>query len=281
MTGLTRVLSVEFRRAFGGKNFLIICLIGVGLAAWHVSTNVLGAMRNNDQFVPGKGAYPLSLYDGWMGTNLSGRPALLLSVLFPLLASIPYGASLAADRRSGYDINMVTRTSRSQYYLARQVTAFCIAGVSVVIPYLLDFLAAAALLPALRPVPELGSYSIGVRSMWADVFYGQPLLYVLGYLAIIFLWSGCLGLIPLVVGFFVKNRIVVLMSSFLLLVIVEVMVIIVDNFANARRFSPLSFMRPDQPARDISLAIIAAEWLVAMGAVVGFLMVRARRDEAL
>ena len=279
MGELLRSASTEVRRAFTGRSFLLSVACGMILVAWHTSARVLPRARLN-QSVP-VGTYPFSLHQLWMGMDGSSDAGGVYMYLVPLLAAIPYGASLFDDRRSGYDIQMVTRTKRMNYYLAKQGAVFLSGGVASIVPLITSFGVTALFVPALKPLPITGTFSLWASSVGADVYYAEPFLYFVGGLTIVFLWGGAMALLAVLAGHFLSIRVMVLVFPLLLLFFVEFVCASVNPDAVLLRYSPFSFVRLNQPIIGMSLSVILVEWLGVVAFTTAVLLVRARQDEAL
>jgi len=63
-----------------------------------------------------KGEYPLSLYNMWIGGQLGILQDSLYFFILPLLTVLPYADSLYTDKMSGYERNVLIRTSKLHYW---------------------------------------------------------------------------------------------------------------------------------------------------------------------
>ncbi|SES05864.1 hypothetical protein SAMN05443377_1503 [Propionibacterium cyclohexanicum] len=281
LTASGRLLSIELGRAFAGRPMMVALAGGAAIVALHMTKIVPLSQEGADtlaRFGPKPTYSPPSLYQNWLGYDMSGAASLLFLFLMPLLACLPYGTSLFDDRRRGYDINVVSRVSRTQFYLAKAAAVFAAGGVAVVFPLAIDLVATASFLPAIRP--EVTNYGIPETGMWSALFFAHPLIYVLSYIAVNFLWGGTIAMLAMLAGYVVHNRIVVVTAPLIVLWIVAF------GFAStpegwAAKYSPMDLVNPHQVAIGISFGALAIEWLIVTGLAVGFLAMRARRDEAL
>jgi hypothetical protein len=274
MTGTVRL---ELRRALGGPAFWLAILAGSVIAVAQVWVEVLPVFHQRmDNWDPttAKGAYPLSLYNVWLGESTA--PLAMLFFLFcPLLAVIPYGASLAADRASGYVKQLATRVPYRRYLYAKSVAVFVSAALAVVVPLVLNLVLVASFVPALRPQPSTGSM-IFDNALWSGLFLTHPLVYTLLYLGLIALWAGAIGLSAIALSYAINNRVLVVIMPFIVLLVAEFALGTVSYALLV--FSPLTFIWPAQSA-NAHLSIVSAEWLIVVGAIVALVTWRGHADE--
>lgn len=279
MTDFSRTVSVEVRRAFSGWPFLLSITCGMVVVVWHTLARVLPRGQLN-QSVP-DGMYPFSLHELWMGIDNSSDAGAVYVLIVPLLAAIPHGASLFEDRRSGYDLHMVTRVTRSKYYLAKQIAAFLSGGIVGVAPLVVSYGVTALFVPPLTPLPITGTFPIWASSIGSSVYYSAPFLYFVGGMCVVFLWGGAMALLSVFAGHFLSLRVVILVFPLLFLLFVEFVCASVTPDAVLLRYSPLSFIRLSQPITGVSLSAILVEWLGVVVVTTAVLLLRSRRDEAL
>ena len=79
---------------------------------------------------------------------------------------------------------------RRDYLRAKYLAAFLAGGVSVVLPMLMNFLTVACFIPMRMPeASEDMYYGVFGGSLWAEIFYTCPILYVLLYLVLDFVFA--------------------------------------------------------------------------------------------
>ncbi|MDR1511883.1 MAG: hypothetical protein LBS56_00145 [Propionibacteriaceae bacterium] len=276
---MPQVQAVEVKRAFSSRSLWIALAVGAIVVAVHALSHVIPDSR---AYIAGWGGrthtleYPLSLYEVWLGAR-PGRPeGQVFFLLLPLLAALPYGTSFLEDRSSGYVAGIVTRAARGRYYAAKSVAVFLAGGVAVTLPLLLDFAVTALFFPALAPEPVTGTFPLRGDSLGGDLFYSQPLAYVLLSLVVLFLWSGLIGCLTVPLAYLVSNRIVVVLIPFALYLFLE----FGADALSVLQYSPMTFLRPDQ-AVSANLPVLTVGWLALAVVVAAFLAWRARVDETL
>lgn len=238
---MKQLIKTEFRRAFSGKPMCMALLIGLTIAVSHVVMHVLPL--GGHIYDSAMSGYPLTVFQHWMGgENVSLQPVLYYLVV-PLLCSMPYLSTFYSDKNSGYIRNIFVRADRNNYFTAKYVVTFLSAGFIAVIPLVVNFLLSAMILPAALPQAGTGLYSIGGLSLMGGLFYAQPYLYLLAYMAINFVFFGLLVTIGLLVGYVAENIFVVILSPFIL----YLLIFGVTQLSGAHAFCPFAFLRPSQP----------------------------------
>jgi hypothetical protein len=217
------------------------------------------------------------LYEAWLGAQGYEVETTLFFLLLPLLATLPFASSLYADKMSGYIAQVRTRLAYARYCWAKCLAVFTSAAVAVTLPLLLDLCLTALFLPGLRPEPTAGAFSIFEYSLWSRLFYTHPLVYIALYLLVIALWAGAIGLLALPLSYVVSNRVLVTVGPFACLLFAEFALNLSSQ--TGYRYSPLSFLRPDQPG-PATLSVMVAEWCLVMMAAGSVMAWRARVDEA-
>lgn len=277
---MSGILKFELRRAFINRMFLIALLIGLSIALSHivlwVIPNALAWETLWIEYGHSKGAYPHSLYNTWMGLQGYVVQAPMYFFILPLLACIPVGAAFFTDRVTGYAKMVVTRVEMGKYYQAKAISVFLSAGTVCMLPLLVGFFLTALFFPAIIPEPTAGTFPIGEGSMWVDLYYAHPLLYVLLYLFLIFFYSGLIGAFAMVFSYVAANRVFAMLAPFVVCTFANfVLTALPGDFY---KLSPIRFLQPTQPGFT-SFAFIAGEYLVLSGFFIAFFLQKAKKDE--
>lgn len=64
---MSTVLKMEMKRAFSGKAFWGTMLLGIGIACWQLVLVVIPNISMLDNYKLGKGEYPVSVFNSWLG----------------------------------------------------------------------------------------------------------------------------------------------------------------------------------------------------------------------
>ncbi len=268
-------IKMELREAFKNYGFKISLILGLGLSIWqYFQYTIIPIFFTYNLYTP---KYPKNLFDSWMGANFSQLPVFLFFLLLPIIASLPYSTSYLDDLNSGMIKNRILKSTRNKYFTAKYFATFLSGATAVILPLLINFLLTAMTLPALKPINSTHLYGIFPRMMWAELFYTNPFLYTFGYLIIIFIFSGLIAALSLPFSFFIKNKIAILLTPFLIYIFLYAFF----NTLNAEKFSPYNFLPPSQPIYYISFGIILAEAVILLLAEIYFFIYRGAKNDVL
>lgn len=236
---IKRIFRFEIKRAFS-KALLVAMFAGCLLSLSDVFLNVIPSVKQIDWIIS-NGEYPLSLYNMWIGGQARTLPSSLYFFMIPIIGAIPFAESYCFDRL-GYYKNIIIRTDKNKYLIAKYLAVFFSSGVAICVPLIINFLATATLMPALIPQATAMTFGIDATSMFEHIFYSHPMMYELIYLFIIFIIGGLLAEISLVVALFTKNRYVVLLFPFMFYLIIYFM-------ADLFEFSSFNIFQMLRPAQ--------------------------------
>lgn len=266
------MLKLECKRAFGNPLFYISLLIGCALAVWHFIGTGLpqGIWISDEAFsLEGKGNgmdFPPNVFNRWIGGDFANVQPYLYFLILPILAVLPYGASYLSDLKSGYIKMLVIRADRRSYFCSKALAVFLSGGVAVILPMLLNLFLTATVLPALLPQVVTRLFPIQELSLWGDLYFAHPWVYIGIFLFIIFIFGGLFATLSLVVSRFSDNRFLVLIFPFLFMIFLNALA----GFFYCSAISPLYFLRPTQPALGVSPWIMLSEALILLALVVFF-----------
>ena len=224
---MSGVLKIELRKAFGNKLFLLTLAVGIVIASISAYQNIqlyLDAVAHNayrKEVLPDilfNPMYPaFSPYTYWIGGDYQYPMTSLFYLLLPLMASLAFGWSFFMEKKSGYIKNIVTRTKKTHYFLAKYIAVFLSGGAVIAIPLVINFLTVACFIPAYQPdIYYSIYYSMGYHFL-SELFYSSPLVYVIYVMALDFVFSGLIATASMALTFFVRNRFAVVLLPFLLL----------------------------------------------------------------
>ncbi len=148
---------------------------------------------------------------------------------------------------------------RRDYLRAKYLAAFLAGGVSVVLPMLMNFLTVACFIPMRMPeASEDMYYGVFGGSLWAEIFYTCPILYVLLYLVLDFvlLDYGQPFLFPLPILWKIRPRQfwAVLVSS-----VFFILLRLFCSFGICVDVTPINFIRATEITYPSNIWIILAE----------------------
>ena len=239
-------IKLELKRAFHNKNMLWALLAGCGISIAQILVDTVPVLQYLDP--SNTQDFPLTVFEKCLSLIEGSMFPVFYFIIIPIIAAVPYGTILFQDRKQGYIKNVFTRSKKSHYYIAQYVAAFMSAGVVAIVPQILNVLITALLLPSIIPYPGIGYVGIWGGSMWSDIYYANPYLYLCMYWILDFVFYGLLNTLALSLSWFVKNRFSVLLIPFMGFQALEL--IMVCN--NKLEWMPEAFLRPAQPITNIS-----------------------------
>ena len=211
------IYTNEIKRAFNTIGMKLALLVGCALSIWHVITVImpisegqnyeLSANAIDDLYVP------ISLFSTWMGNELFPIQSYIFYLILPLLAVLPFGSSFFEDIKSGYIINVCTRVEKKIYFKAKYLAVFLSGGVAVAAPLLLNLVLSSMFMPAF--IPDNGTVgTISPTTMAYEVFFTHPLVYVLMFIVIDFIFAGVIATLSLSYTYFTEHRFGVMIVPF-------------------------------------------------------------------
>lgn len=247
------VLKIELKKAFCNKMFCLVLGIGLVIAGISAVQNVqiyydnlatIAEVQQNSEVLYNPQNESITLYNGCVSMDFASSMTPLFYTLMPLLVCLAYGWSYFGERKSGYVMNVMTRThKKSQYLLAKYIAVFLSGGAVVAIPLIANFLAVACFIPAYQP-DLYYSFYYGVQMHFLrELFYAMPLLFF-GYLiAVNFLFGGLFAVCSMMLTFFIKNKFSVVLLPFMCLFGVLYLQDNVCFFLSDVYIAPMDFLR--------------------------------------
>lgn len=221
-------------------------------------------MDNFDTYIQNNCIDCVSLYNCWIGGEGMSIEHTLFFQILPFLALLPYGWSLASEQKSGYYKQLVLRIGRRPYLLTKMIVNFIGAGFVAVIPMLINITIVACFIPAVTPTIEnVTSYSIVFNNMWSDIYYTLPLLHLILYLVLDFIFAGLFAQLCYAISCFTQNKIAVLLIPYFIILGLQYL----DNLSLVKgfTFSPMFFLHPVVEYSQVSSLIVFSEWLILFG----------------
>jgi len=255
---LKRMLKIEISRAFKNKSLLFSLIIGTAIVSAQVLFRVIPLTKKIDEYLyfDKPMAHIGWLFCTWIGGNLTYPENYLFYLLFPMLATIPFADSFYCDRKSGYIKNVFIRAKKSDYYISKYIATFISGGIAIIVPLFINLAISSLILPSMLPQASAGFFAINNASMWGELFYQHPFIFIFLYMIIDFIFGGLFATISLAVGFIAEQRFIALISPF----IIYLFAFSLCNMLKAYKFSPMSFLIPG--IGNASSVIIFSEMLI-------------------
>lgn len=263
----TRLVKVELKKAITNKLFvttLIIASIFTLFSAWYMIDSYFAA--NHQKSTYWSNSNPMtqasSLFNHWIGGEASSLGYTLFFTLLPLIAALPYSWSYFIENKTGYVKSVVTRSSKSQYFLSKYIATFTAGGLVVLLPLVVNLLVVASFVPAITPTKIYPLYySVDFGSLWSSLFYTHPVVFVTFYLILDFIFAGLFATMGLAISFFIKNRIaIILIPFFFILVLHYSRTFLAYKYYN--EISPLHFLHSTSIENYANGGMILAQGLL-------------------
>lgn len=207
------MFKTEFKRAFSTISFKIAILIGLIFS-------ILNAIKYNsfsigEQLKSVAKMDPVTPFQNFMLFQLNPISNVFILII-PLLCTLAYGDSYAEDVNSRFLNSLITRVSKGKYLTTRYIVNFIMAGVTIAVPLLINFIIAMLSTPNIEPDIIYGNSPMLSDSFLIGLYFAHPIIYSLMLIVIDFFWAGAFASIALGVSIFVKNKFLVLIIPFIL-----------------------------------------------------------------
>lgn len=265
MTEFKRLLKMELKKAFKNRFFLTAFCVGMLFSTLSAVYNIQRYDYAQEMYLM-TGGNPMvqssTLYNHWIGGEGVSLGSTLFFTLLPMLAAFPYGWSWCMEKKAGYVRMAVTRGGKRNYVLAKACAVFLSGGLTVLIPLAVNFAAVACFVPAILPVVTyMPYYGVYHGTLWSGLFYTHPLVYVLLYLALDFVFAGLLAVAVMSVSVYVKNRVAVMILPYLaVLCLHQGRWILYQVFYS--EVSPLYFLHASIMSSNVKGIVVFAEALL-------------------
>lgn len=207
-------LRIEWQRMIRGRLLYVALGVGLAIAVMQIIMEVYPRAVDPLRDYSGRIGEPDSLYLYCMCMFTSSLYNEIFITVFPILAMMPYALTYHMDVRSGYVKNVYTRTKKINYLAAKYIVMFVSAGLTVVIPNVVNIIISACMLPALNPIRNGNFASAGI--FMHDIYFTKPMLFIGIYLVINFLYAGAYASTALAASYLVENVFMLSLVPFIL-----------------------------------------------------------------
>lgn len=250
---MKRIISIEIKRSLCNVFFVIAIVIGILIAVSQVLMVVIPTLNEQlEQINYMKNVYPYSVYNTWIGGEAYTFHPELLNLLFPLLATLPYGCSMYEDFRTGFSDNISVRITWREYKKAKSIAVFVSGGISTVAPFAINLFLTYMVIPAIKPSVSAMMFPIFDTSMFCMVYYKYPFLYCVIFEGIIFLIGGLVAEIAMCTYWLFSNIFIVFIGPFVYWVLEAYLL----EFFDKSRYAIRYYVRPEQPVNNLSIHIL-------------------------
>lgn len=257
----------EIKRGLSRTSFKVVLLIGIiaNIMSIFITNSGLYSIENYIK------AYEISAYDNFIFFNLNSVSNVMI-LIFPILSAMSYSDSYLEDVNSGFVNYIYTRYSKQKYLICKFGSNFIISGLGIAIPLIINFIILILTVPSIQPNPILGKYTILCGGLASPLFYTHPILYILLWVLIYFMYAGAFASIALGISIAIKNRFVVLFVPFLLCNVIGIVLNLIDKYC----YSPLSFL---YVSNNQSLNVVIAEFIAIVMISIAIFYLGGNRNE--
>jgi hypothetical protein len=222
---MMRALNHELSKLFKSGTFKIALAAGTLLALVHFGFTVYyvkwAYYDNLATMSHPAGLDNISLLYRFLGCDICTVSNTLFYLALPILTALPYGASLYWERKSGYQLQVISRVGKKKYLAAKFITAFISGFVVICSALTLDLMLCAVICPlsgvhilSLEMPMSQGHFCVGL-------FYSAPVLFLIAAILMSSVWGGVCATLSMAAETFIGNAVIIVLFPFLLSYIAE------------------------------------------------------------
>ena len=262
------ILKLELNKAFKNPLLLFSIILGsilVLLSAIHVingfndefsTKNLVEEVNRTGKLVEIQ-ADSYTLYNKWIGAEMTSQVSIAFFYLLPLLAMLPCGFSLGSEINSGYTKHIIPHCGRKNYIFAKYISAFITGGFVTSALLLLSVLIVAAFIPAIAPkVFNTMFYPIMHGNVLSKTAFQNPLLFIFSYIGIDIIFGGLFACMPLTATFIFRKPISAVVSSYILVLVCD-MIRSFFLYIFFIEISPINLMHAIPPLNESRFYMVA------------------------
>lgn len=249
------LLKLECKKAMRTKGFAIALFLGIVVVslqtAWVINNTY---SVNNEMFEDISHStymdsdygywYEMGIMEGWIGTECFSPYNNIYFLIFPLLAAMAFGISFYDEWSSGYISQVITRCSRSKFFICKYTATFLSGGTVTTIPLIFSMILSACYLPAISTDPMALQANVSEGELWGELFYTNPLLYAVCYICLDFIYGGIFACLVLAFSKWFNNRFAAVIFPMILNITLYYGI---DNiFVAFRKYNMSIFINPQQ-----------------------------------
>lgn len=223
---MKRILKLELKKVFHSRLFLFSLAVGFcfvlvsvrsmyelnyGSLGEHIILALLERGETFELIMEGK-----SIYTGWIGAEINSPVCLSFFIVLPLLAMLPSGFSLVSEIKTGYAKHIIPKCGRKNYISAKLLSAFISGGCVSTIVQASSVALVALFLPAVAPRVIYNMYfPVHHGDLFSTLAYSKPMLFVICYLGVDFVFCGLFACLPVAAAFVVKKAVYAVLCPYL------------------------------------------------------------------
>lgn len=256
MNNNNTIYKIEMKKAICNRGFIITITIGMILAVlsliyWiNLNTNQKKLLSRYTETVDISYNPDVTsdiLFNRWIGSESGSLGSVVYFFVFPLLIVLPFGWSFAAEMKNGYSKMVIVKCGRMKYFYAKYLAMFTSAGLAMIIPMIFSIAITACFYPAITPfVMDDVYYGVFDYSLFADLYYTRPFLYLVLYLLIDFCICGLLACLCMTISMVLRQKYLVMVVPMLVCLGIEYTTKYVYDLNSYYNYeiSPLYYLKP-------------------------------------
>ncbi|MDE6835136.1 MAG: hypothetical protein K2J39_12960 [Ruminococcus sp.] len=285
---MKNILCIELRKSLKNKLFILSVIMGFTVSflsflynyeLYTTASEETRLYSNEFGIIYNPMLSMNTLYNSWVGGEAFTLGTTVFFFIIPILTAIPYGWSYCSELKSGYIKNVVTRCGKMQYFISKYIATFISGGLAVAIPLICNFILTASFIPAYQPqVRYMQYYGIFSNTFLSEVFYRNPVIYILIYIFIDFIFCGLIACLSCTSANIIKNKVVAMLTPFGVLLLFNYIADIIKSSRNIEA-SPMNFLRPCPASCPTTLGIIITEMFILFIITIIPMIIRGKRYE--
>ena len=158
-----------------------------------------------------------SLFVKWIPVNGWSFGSQLFALIWPILSAMPFGWSLAQERRIGAYNLIVTKTKLRTYYSSKYIATFISGGLVIYFLVMGDLFLNSLFCPDVLPRVEVLASGIHNGCFLSALYYTHPWWFALIWGCVSFLWGGTVACLCLTAGSLIKHKTMIILFPIFLL----------------------------------------------------------------
>lgn len=218
---------IELKRALKRKSFLIALTIGMILCIGDILQNNMFYIERSflncysdtyyQDFMHSFVASPVGFFALINSTEITN----LFVSLIPILCAVSFGDSYLEDLNSGFLKNILMRYPKTKYLNIKFLVNFTISGITIALPLLIQLIFLLITHPLIKPYKLYDAVFVGDFNI--NLYLNHPVLYILLWVFIAFIFSGIIGNIALSISIINRNKFIAVVAPFILTMVVHIL----------------------------------------------------------
>lgn len=255
------MLKNELKRAFTNSGMLLAIILGQGINLYYIIDYLISYWENKKCLAEVQTRIGQSLYmhisrntpfDLWITGHINQITVLFLYFI-PIIAALPYAASYAREKKSGYVKNVTIRVGRIRYRVYKMIASFLSGGCAAASVSIVNLMWCFTRISYKKPVITSSAPVAHGGTMFGVFYFSHPFIYVFTYILATFIFAGGISLLSMIVSEITDNIFTVILSPFLIIMVLNV--VMIDNM---QFYLPVQFLQASNSGLKLYMAPIFA-----------------------